>query len=309
MDASSLPAAQSGQPVMAEVHGGSASGLALVNPQTGTVSRMIEPFSEASQAMGAYDGQYAVWKETHIAGDSDHFTVKEWNAATGTIKTVGSAHYGPHHQVVESSIQDPILAGDRAARVESLRNDGYGEIVVLNLRTGRRTIVHRGHPGWLALTKTELVWAESSTPGAETTIRAINLTSDKPSPPPTALAHARGAWGFVTDGTAWAWVASGDTTAIYGAASATAKPVRISTLSDGASPPLAITHGVVTVPVSAGGLMIVDLSTMTWAEVPAASYAVNDGPDRLAITKLVTNKEGNVRSIANITSTEAALHC
>jgi hypothetical protein len=308
-DASSLPAARADGPVMAEVHDGSVSGVALVRPGNGAIVKMIESFSPVSQATGAYDGEYAVWKESHTTGSTDDFTVKEWAASTGAIRTVGGAHYGSHHQAIQSSVQDPVIAGDHAAWVESLRNDGSGEIVVLDLRTGQRTIVHRGHPGWIALTRTEVIWAESSAPGASTTIRALELSSGRSTAAPKPLAKARGAWGFVTDGSAWAWVGVGADTTVYGAAPGSARAVRVGSLSGGASPPLAIADGIATVPISSGGLMTIDLSTMASTDVSAASYAINDGPNRLEIMKLVTDKESNVRSIATVPSSDAALKC
>lgn len=283
--------AATGDTIVAAVHDEQHSGIALVSSTTGTVKRMIENYSLVSQATGTWDGRYAVWKESNTANDLDDFTVKEWDSARNVVTVIGGAHRGKGGAAIPSTWEDPALSHGRAAWVEGLDGNGAGEIVVANLRTEQRAVLRRGHPGWIALTPTSLIWAESPSPGAETTVRALDLASGKQTQPPAALAQTKGAWGFVTDGSAWAWVA-GTTPTLFGAINANASPVSFGAVPQGGgSPPLAIASGVATLPVSAGGLMIANIATRAWSYVADASWGTAIGPE-LLIRRVSVGKLG-----------------
>lgn len=211
---------------MAAVSGGESSGIALLNPVNGTVDRMVESYSAGSQALGAYDGRYAVWEESHTAGSFDDYVVKEWDAATGSTTVVGGSHTDAHGAPIEGSEELPVIAGHYAAWLEAIKDDGESDLVVLDLRSGKRTVIRRAHANWVALTARTIVWSESLRPNAKTVIRAADLATGKATDPPAALAGVRGAWAFVTDGTAWVWI-QGDRPTLYAATSSSAAPVKI----------------------------------------------------------------------------------
>jgi hypothetical protein len=178
-----------------------------------------------------------------------------------------------------------------AAWDEGVTANGISEIVVLNLRTGARTIARQGHPGWIALTSDSLVWAESPHAGAETIVHAVSLATGKQAHPPPALAHLRGAWGFTDDQGPWAWVA-GATEAVY-IEDPGGKAMRIGNIPQGgASPPVAAAAGAFVVPVSAGGIMLVNLHTKAWAYLHGASYAVSNGTTQLLVSRTATKTAG-----------------
>lgn len=257
--------------------------VALVDSATGQVTRTIETLpSTDAQATGAFDGRYAVWKESLQPANTDQFTVKEWDSTTGAVKTVGGSHTS-HGQTMPSTWEDPVIAGDYAAWVEGLDNNGGAEIVLLDLSTGARSIVRTGHPGWITLTRSLLVWAESSQPGKSTAIHALNLKTRTATSVPTPLRDVQGAWGFATDGTYWVWIA-GNRPALYEGREG-GPTIKLGAIpKGGGSPPVAVAAGIATVPVSAGGLMIANLNTHAWTYEPDASWAAAaDG--RLLVTK------------------------
>lgn len=274
---------------MAAVSGGESSGIALLNPVNGTVDRMVESYSAGSQALGAYDGRYAVWEESHTAGSFDDYVVKEWDAATGSTTVVGGSHTDAHGAPIEGSEELPVIAGHDAAWLEAIKDDGESDLVVLDLRSGKRTVIRRAHANWIALTARTIVWSESLRPNAKTVIRAADLATGKATDPPAALAGVRGAWAFVTDGTAWVWI-QGDRPTLYAATSSSAAPVKIGIVPEGgASPTLAISDDLATVPVSAGGMMLANLKTLAWAYEPRASFPVVSS-GRLLVPELAQGK-------------------
>lgn len=115
---------------LVDFHTAGSATLALVDATNGKVQKTVERRDNpGSQATGAYDGSYAVWKETHIAGDIDDFVVKAWNAASGTIRTVGGSRRDSSGNVYPSPWEDPVIAGGRAAWIESTDSRGAGVIV------------------------------------------------------------------------------------------------------------------------------------------------------------------------------------
>jgi len=293
---------------MVAVHNGPAGSVALVDPASGALIRTVEPLGATAQATGSYDGEYVVWKESRDPSDVDDFTVREWSAKAGRIRTVGGAHT-TRGRVVASTVQDPVISGDRAAWVEGLRSDGKAEVVVLDLATGQRHIAHVGHPGWIALTPDTVLYAESAKPGAPTVIHAIALKTGRAVAPPSVLGHVRGAWGFVSDGTRWAWVA-GDPERMYAASTGSAGPERLGAVPEGGGgPPVAITDGIATVPVSAGGLMVADTASDAWAFIPGASYAVPDGHRLLVVQEATSKLDSGGTPIALLPASRARLGC
>lgn len=309
-DASSMPAsmASSGAPVVADVQSGPEPGVALVRPDTGAIVRMIEPHASGVQAVGAFDGVHAVW--TEVSNGVATSAVKEWNAKAGTITTIGQLHDGPDGKPLPSNNGGQVLIADgRAAWVEYLGNNGSAEIVVVDLQTGQRSIVDRGYDSWLALTGSQLVWRQATGPGSDTSaIRALDLTSGKQIAPPRGMASVSGVTNFATDGTDWVWTAAYGRI-LYESASYSAPAVRIGSVPQGgASDPYAIAQGIATVPVSAGGLVFIDVKARTWTYVSTASFAAAQGPDRLLVMRMVTDKASTARAVAPVTSAQAAMH-
>jgi hypothetical protein len=265
------------------------SGVGLLDPATGRLERSLETYSSESQALGAYDGSYAVWEESHASGMFSDYVVKEWDARTGAISTVGHAHTDSHGRAIEGTDELPVIAGGHAAWIEAVKDDGDSDLVVLDLATGRRTVIRRAHITWTALTPRSIVWAESLRPGAKTVIRAADVATGRSVAPPAALADARGAWNIVSDGTGWAWI-DGNRPTLYAAPTGSSKALDIGVVPQGgASPTIAISHGIVTVPVSAGGMMVVDVRTRAWTYEPRASFPVLDG-DTFLVPELSSDK-------------------
>ena len=315
-----------GTQVAAAVQTARSSRIVLLDLVTHAVVRTLATLPAATQADGVFDGRHAIWKES-ADGQVDPFVVKLWTAATGKVEVVGHSRRMADGNPAPSPWQDPVIAGGRAAWVEGTDAKGAGEIVVLDMASRQRAIAHRGHPGWLALTPSALIWAESSGPGAETTIQAQNPLTGAAIPPPEPLGHAIGAWGFVTDGTSWAWVAPEpssssaapstgstgepptETPALFGGpVGGTAREIAPIPLG-GAGPPLAISHGVVTVPVSAGGLVVADLATGGWALAKQASWATPLA-DGLLVGKMRRKGGPEVSPLAVVgADSVASLHC
>lgn len=300
----------SGQTV-AQVRSARFSGVALVRVPDGHIQSQIDRFANPrlEQAGGAFDGMFAVWKDYRTPNDLGDFTVKLWSKGSGTVTTVGSAHRDAHGQVFPSPWQDPVVAGGYAAWVEGLDQQGRGQIVLLDLRSHHRYVVSTGHPGWLALTSGLLVWAESPKPGAETVVHAVDPSTRRVAPVPPALASATGAWGFVSDGRGWAWVGD-DSKAIYYAADPAQPPVRVTQVSIGGySPPLAMVPGALVVPLSAGGLVLVNTGSQAYSVMPDAALAREAGSS-LLVQPENASKEATVRPIAQVeASALSELHC
>lgn len=296
---------------MAQVKSAAFTGVALVSTSDGRVISELERFDDptSDQAGGAFDGSYAVWKDYRTPADLSDFTVHVWNRQSGAVRTVGAAHRDAHGAIAPSPWQDPVVSGGYAAWVEGLDQAGRGEIVLLDLHTMRRHIVRRGHPGWLALTPHLLIWSESPTPGAETVVHAMEPSTRRAVPVPVALANATGAWGFVSDGQGWAWVGD-DSKAVYLAPSADQAPTRVMGVSMGGfSPPLTMVHGALAVPLSAGGLVLVNTRTRSYAVLPDAGFASAAGTS-LLVRQENRSKQTTVRSPAEISGAAlSAMHC
>lgn len=299
-----------GTQIVANVRTATSSKVVLLDVATHAVIRAIAALpSSGAQAGGVFNGEYAVWKESDTPGQLDPFVVKVWTAATGKVDVVGGSQRMRGGDLAPSPWQDPVLAGTRAAWVEGTDAQGAGDIVVLDLASRRRTIGRRGHPGWIALTASTLIWAESDRPGAATTIRAQDPSSGAAVAVPEPLASASGAWGFVTDGKYWAWVANDPESMFGGPIGGTAREIARIPLG-GASPPLAISHGMAVVPVSAGGLVFSNLRTGGWAFAERASWATQLS-DGLLVSRMVMRKDGpGERSLAVVKADSiATLHC
>lgn len=298
-----------GGPAVAAVRNGRSAGVALVDPSTGRVERLLESYGSASQALGAYNGEYAVWEESHVGGSFGDYTVKEWSSRTGAVTRVGHSHEDAHGESIPGSDELPIVAGDYAAWIETVKDDGQSNLVLLDLRSGTRSVIRRGHIGWTALTPTTIVWTESLHPGATTVVRAASVATGKATAPPVGLAHARGAWAIATDGTAWAWT-EGVHPSLYAASSDKAEAVDIGRVPGGASPVISISQDIVTVPISAGGMMIADLTSKAWTDERHAAYPVLDG-EHFLIPELATgNSTATGTAVATLARHDvAALRC
>lgn len=197
-----------GDRVVATVRSASFYGVALVNLRTNAVQPIDRFRASTYQALGAYDGQVAVWKEFHSQNGLDDFSVKEWSASTNSVATVGGSHKDPATgKTFPSPWTEPALGSGHAAWVEGTDFTGRGRLVLLDTKSGLTTVDSSGHPGGaLLIYGSELVWAQSTKPGALTTVFAKSLITGRPATPPAALSAQRGGSSFATDGRGIAWV-------------------------------------------------------------------------------------------------------
>lgn len=288
---------------VAEQRTGSFAGVSLVNLKTGAV-RKVEEFPDAQfQALGGFDGRFAVWKEFHSPSDLDDFSVKLWDESSGRVTTVGGAHRDPSSgKFYPSPWTEPTMGGGYAAWVEGTAFDGQGRLVVLNLRTGTERAFSTAHPGGAMVAyRGDLVWAESTKPGALTRVFAKSLASGKSEPPPPTLAGQRGPNSIATDGTALAWVGS-DQRSIYYAEDGGERPRLLVRLHVGGFNPPTVVHGPVVMSTFSDGVLAVT-PTGTRTTVVHGGGGVTATGDRFLVRQNTPSKEsaGSEPGLAELT--------
>jgi hypothetical protein len=245
--------------VAAQVRSSSFYGVALVNLTTNQ-TRPIDRFAQSSyQALGAFDGTVAVWKEFHSLNGLDQFSVKEWNAKSGVVRTVGGSHLDPKSgQTFPSPWTEPALGDGRAAWVEGTDFAGRGRLRVLDTTTGGVVNYSTGHPGGaFFIYGHALIWGESTRPGGLTKVFAKSIESGRHVSPPSALAAQRGGSAFATDGHAIAWVGPDHRSLFYSADGSEDGKLLLRLHIGGFNPPTAVHDGIV-MSVYSGGVIAVD---------------------------------------------------
>ena len=293
--------------IPAEVRTPSFAGVALVDPTTGAIRKEVDRFQDPvdDQTGGAYDGRYAVWKVYLTPDDLAQFVVRLWTRATGRVTTVGVSRPG-----TASPWQDPVLAGRFAAWVEGRDNRGAGVIVLLDLATGHRRIVHRGHVGWILLARDQLLWAESAKPGALTEPHALDLHSFHEVALPPALRGVRGAWGFAESGGGLAWF-GGEPNALYVARSLREPAIRVfRPRMGGFSPPIAAAPGLVAAPISSGGVVLARTSDLRYTIFWGGSFGTALGRSLLLHRELRNRAVKSIGGPLRINATDlSGLRC
>jgi hypothetical protein len=291
--------------VVAEVQSRSSNIVALVKPGTWQTVAAIERLPSDMGAGGAFDQNYAVYMVYRDLGGG---VVKVWRRATGTVTTVSVTHRDRQGRPVEGGWEDPVLEDGYAAWTEGLTADGLSQLVLLDLASGKRFVVRRGHVGWFAIVGHQLVWAESLHPGQMTTMLAVDLRTRAPAPLPRALRSVRGGWGFVSDGTAIGWVGGSKSDQVYLARSPSEPAVAVATDlgRGGFSPPLALGGGVLGVTISAQGLILVDAKTLRYTVLDEAYGATTVGSTLFVSQFNSARKTMDLPDPAPITSTDLA---
>lgn len=252
--------------VAAQVRTDSFFGVALVNLSTNKI-RPLDRFSRSrDQALGAYDGSVAVWKEFHQLTSLDNFTVKEWSSHTGRVETVGHSRKNPKSgEAYPSPWMEPVLRDGYAAWVEGTDPQGAGDLMVLDTKTATTTVARSGHPGAVLIYHHHLIWTESPRPGALTKVKAMSLTTGQQVAPPDALSQQRGGTFFATDGRALAWVGS-DLRSLYYAPVGSAHGKLIVHLKIGGFNPPTVVRGTTVMSTYSAGVLVAD-ATGSWATI------------------------------------------
>ncbi|MFI5430220.1 hypothetical protein [Aeromicrobium sp. UC242_57] len=258
------------------------NGVALVNARTGEVVEQVDASAsgEAFQAGGQANEDFAVWKEYRTPNSLDDYVVKAWDRRRHKVSQIGESRQAAGGVTYPSTWQTPVLADGRAAWVEGTDGEGGGDLVVVDLATGKRHVIPGvAHPGRLSAFDSTLIWTESHARGAPTRLHAIDIGTREPVELPQGLKGLRGAGFLVTNGKAAAWVRTDDVgVSLMVLPSMDAKPVEVKAFTDnGFSPPFSITPRLVTASISSGGILFLDLESGRFAIQDDASYAVVAG--------------------------------
>jgi hypothetical protein len=191
------------------------SGVAALNLPSGSL-RPIQRFSRPAtdQADGAWGGRWLVWVDTYSLQSLDDFAVFAWDSVTGRLIRLGHSLRSPAGVAWPSPWHAPAVSGSYAAWAQGYGPAGLVQIRLADLRTGQITVVRAGHVQAPFFDGGLLVWPESDSPGAPTTLRAYSLVAGRPAPLPLALRAIHGTDFVAADGTRTAYL-SGDLTELY----------------------------------------------------------------------------------------------
>jgi hypothetical protein len=178
------------------------SGVAEIDARTSAVEQIKAfPHPAEDQADGAFDGRRLVWAEYHSLTSLGDFTVWAWDSRSGQVTQIGAAGRSPSGEFWESPLRAPEALDGIATWVQGTGPDGTAAVHVYNLRTGRGTIIHRGHAqGSFLLVRHRVGWPESAAPGRVTRIHAASALTGKRVEVPRALRTLHGVSGLATDG-------------------------------------------------------------------------------------------------------------
>jgi len=169
------------------------SGVAALDLRTGRIRR-IERFASPAndQADGAWGGRWLVWEQTYSLRSLDAFTVLAWDSATGRLTRLGRSRDAPSGQPWPSPWHAPAVHGRYAAWAQGAGPRGLTEIRLADLRTGRVSVISRGHLQAPFFDGSLLVWPESGRPGAPARLRAYDPAAGRPARLPPVLRPVRG---------------------------------------------------------------------------------------------------------------------
>jgi len=178
------------------------AGVAEIDARTSAVERIKAfPDPAADQAGGDFDGRWLVWAEYHSLTSLGDFTVWAWDSRSGRVTRIGAAKRSPGGEFWESPLRAPEALDGLATWVQGTGPGGFAAVHVYDLRTGRGTIIHRGHAqGSFLFAGHRVGWPESPGPGRVTRMRAASALTGKRVAVPRALRALDGVSGLATDG-------------------------------------------------------------------------------------------------------------
>jgi hypothetical protein len=194
--------AHDGRSFFATVYSRSFSGVARIDARTGRSTEVKEfPDATRDQADGAYDGRWLVWSEYHSLTTFDDFTTWAWNSRSGRLRQIGAATRGPDGEFWPSPWRSPDVRDGIATWAQGVGPDGLTAVHLYDLRTGRNSVVRRGHAqGSFLISGHRVAWPESPSRGATTRIYVASTSTGRRLPAPRALRKLRGISGLATDG-------------------------------------------------------------------------------------------------------------
>jgi hypothetical protein len=194
--------AHDGRSFFATVYSRRFSGVARISALSSRITQ-IKPFPNAAhdQADGAFDGRWLVWNEYHSLTGFDDFTTWAWDADSGRVRRLGAAARAPDGEFWPSPWRAPDVRDGFATWVQGTGPDGLTAVHLYELRTGRDSIVRRGHAqGSFFVSGHRVAWPESRSRDAATRISVASALTGRPIPAPRALRELRGISGLATDG-------------------------------------------------------------------------------------------------------------
>jgi hypothetical protein len=192
------------------------AGVAALSLATGAL-HPIARFGNrtADQADGAWGGRWLVWAQTSSLSSLDGFTVFAWDSVTGRLVRLGRSLDSPAGPPWPSPWHAPAVSGDFAAWAQGYGPGGLVQIRLADLRTGRVSVIARGHVQAPFFDGGLLVWPASGRPGALTRLHAYATAAGRPAPLPAVLRAVRGTDFVAADGTRTAYLDPGLTRLYY----------------------------------------------------------------------------------------------
>ena len=191
--------------IAAQVSSDGFRGVALVNLETDQVQH-LDRFGDPTAWVGdgAYDGSAAIWVENHSEYGGD-FVIKAWDVWSGVVRVVSRWDDDPSTRPGTATASAPTVAHGYAAWTEGVGRR-RARVVLLDLRTGVKTVVATGHPTAPLIHAGDLVWREAASPDGPFRTYATSLRDLSPVTPPAALAARPQSLVAATDGRAIAWI-------------------------------------------------------------------------------------------------------
>lgn len=220
--------AHDGRSFFATVYSRRFSGVARIAVGSSRITE-IKAFADAArdQADGAFDGRWLVWNEYHSLTGFDDFTTWAWDAHRGRVRRIGAAMRAPDGEFWPSPWRAPDVRGGFATWAQGVGPDGLTAVHLYDLRTGRDSVVRRGHAqGSFFIGGRRVAWPESRSPNAATRISVASVLSGRRIPTPRALRELQGISGLATDGRRLAYPTA-SYTALWWAPSLSGKPQKI----------------------------------------------------------------------------------
>ncbi|HUZ51072.1 MAG TPA: hypothetical protein VMU94_00890 [Streptosporangiaceae bacterium] len=192
------------------------AGVAALSLATGALHPIARFGNRATgQADGAWGGRWLVWEQTYSLSSLDGFTVFAWDSVTGRLVPLGHSLDSPAGAPWPSPWHAPAVSGYFAAWAQGYGPGGLVEIRLADLRTGRVSVIARGHVQAPFFDGGLLVWPASGRPGALTRLHAYATATGRPAPLPAVLRPVRGTDFVATDGTRTAYLDPGLTSLYY----------------------------------------------------------------------------------------------
>lgn len=196
-----------GSRMFVSTYGRDFSGVAELVVASGKLHRIhAYAHPDRYQAGGAFDGRYLVWFEYHSLSGLDDFTAYSYDTRSGVLRTIGQPHTDAQGNLYSSPWQDPVASAGYAAFAVGVGVGGLTEIMGIELATGASKVLRRGHAQAPIMIATTVIWPESAAPGAESTLRAVDVRTGKTVGLTPVLRAVHGTPVLVGDGTRFAYV-------------------------------------------------------------------------------------------------------